>query len=212
MICSLFCTHLRSLLLLCLIFVVQIVRADLAVETTEPRQFGYVLGDKIERVFVVESAKKVQLNKEKLKLGRIDTWFSVVNLTDLGVSSSKPEFSLTYQVINVPEVPSMVEIASQAVHVFADGESKAIQIPKLLVTIAPLTPRLVSNMNGLENIRPDEDVGAISSIDTENRLQLYFLILILPFSLLIFCWTPWDRLFKNKNLPFNKGRREINWE
>ena len=109
MICSLFCAHLRSLLLLCLIFVVQIARADLAVETTEPRQFGYVLGDKIERIFVVESAKKVQLNKEKLKLGRIDTWFSVVNLRDLGVSSNKPKFSLTYQVINVPEVPSMVE-------------------------------------------------------------------------------------------------------
>ena len=86
MICSPFCAHLRSLLLLCLIFVVQIARADLAVEITEPRQFGYVLGDKIERIFVVESAKKVQLNKEKLKLGRIDTWFSVVNLRDLGVS------------------------------------------------------------------------------------------------------------------------------
>ena len=68
MIGSLFCAHLRSLLLLCLIFVVQIARADLAVETTEPRQFGYVLGDKIERVFLVESAKNVQLNKEKLKI------------------------------------------------------------------------------------------------------------------------------------------------
>ena len=209
MICSLFCAHLRSLVLLCLIFLVQTARADLAVETTEPRQFGYVLGDKIERVFVVESAKKVQLNREKLKLGRIDTWFSVVNLRDSGVSSNKPKFSLTYQVINVPEVPSMVEIASRTIDVIADGKPKAIQVPKLLVTIAPLTPRLVSNMDGLENIQPDEDVGMISSINTENRLQLYFLILILPFSLLIYCWMPWDRFFKNKNLPFNKGRREV---
>ena len=122
MICSLFCAHLRSLLLLCLIFIVQIARADLAVETTEPRQFGYVLGDKIERIFVIESAKKVQLNKEKLKLGRIDTWFSVVNLRDSGVSSNKPKFSLTYQVINVPEAPSMVEIASRTIDVIADGK------------------------------------------------------------------------------------------
>ena len=111
-------------------FLVQTVRADLAVETTEPRQFGYVLGDKIERIFVVESAKKVQLNKEKLKLGRIDTWFSVVNLRDLGVSSNKPKFSLTYQVINVPEAPSMVEIASRTIDVIADGKPKAIQGPK----------------------------------------------------------------------------------
>ena len=64
-------------------------------------------------------------------------------------------------------------------------------------------------MDGLENIQPDEDVGMISSINTENRLQLYLLILILPFSLLIYCWMPWDRVFKNKNLPFNKGRREV---
>ena len=209
MICSLFCGHLRSLLLLCLIFVVQFARADLAVEITEPRQFGYVLGDKIERFFVVESAKKVELNKEKLKLGRIDTWFSVVNLRDLGVSSNKPKFSLTYQVINVPEAPSMVEIASRTIDVIADGKPKAIQVPNLLVTIAPLTPLLVSNMDGLENIQPDEDVGMISSINTENRLQLYLLILIFPCSLLIFCWVPWDRFFKNKNLPFNKGRREV---
>jgi len=209
MICSLFCAHLKSLLLLCLIFVAQLARADLVVETTEPRQFGYVLGDKIERFFVVESAKKVELNKEKLKLGRIDTWFSVVNLRDLGVSSNKPKFSLTYQVINVPEAPSMVEIASRTIDVIADGKPKAIQVPNLLVTIAPLTPRLVSNMDGLENIQPDEDVGMISSINTENRLQLYLLILIFPCSLLIFCWVPWDRFFKNKNLPFNKGRREV---
>jgi len=191
------------------IFVVQIAKADLAVEITEPRQFGYVLGDKIERIFVVESAKKVQLNKEKLKLGRIDTWFSVVNIGDSDISSNKPRFSLTYQVINIPEAPSMVEIASRTIEVFADGKPKAIQVPKLLVTIAPLTPRLVSNMDGLENIQPDEDVGMISSINTENRLQLYLLILILPFSLLIYCWMPWDRFFKNKNLPFNKGRREV---
>ena len=209
MICSLFCAHLKSLLLLCLIFVAQLARADLVVETTEPRQFGYVLGDKIERFFVVESAKKVELNKEKLKLGRIDTWFSVVNLRDLGVSSNKPKFSLTYQVINVPEAPSMVEIASRTIDVIADGKPKAIQVPNLLVTIAPLTPLLVSNMDGLENIQPDEDVGMISSINTENRLQLYLLILIFPCSLLIFCWVPWDRFFKNKNLPFNKGRREV---
>ena len=187
----------------------QLGRADLAVETTEPRQFGYVLGDKIERFFVVESAKKVELNKEKLKLGRIDTWFSVVNLRDLGVSSNKPKFSLTYQVINVPEAPSMVEIGSRTIDVIADGKPKAIQVPNLLVTIAPLTPLLVSNMDGLENIQPDEDVGMISSINTENRLQLYLLILIFPCSLLIFCWVPWDRFFKNKNLPFNKGRREV---
>ncbi len=209
MIWSLFCAHPRSLLLLCLMFVVQIAKADLAVETTEPRQFGYVLGDKIERTFVVESAKQVELNKEKLKLGRIDTWFSVVNIRDSGVSSNKPKFSLTYQVINVPETPSMVEIASRTIDVIVDGKPKAIQVPKLLVTIAPLTPRLVSNMDGLENIQPDEDVGMISSINTENRLQLYLLVLILPFSLLIYCWVPWDRFFKNKNLPFNKGRREV---
>ena len=209
MIGSLLCARFRSLLLLCLIFVVQLARADLAVEITEPRQFGYVLGDKIERVFLVESAKNVQLNKEKLKLGRIDTWFSVVNIKDLGVSANKPKFSLTYQVINVPEAPAMVEIASRTIDVIADGKPAFVQVPKLLVTIAPLTPRLVSNMGGLENIQPDEDVGMISSVNTENRLQVYSLILILPFSLLIYCWVPWDRFFKNKNLPFNQGRREV---
>ena len=159
----------------------------MVIEITEPRQFGYVLGDKIERVFLVESAKNVQLNEEKLRLGRIDTWFSVVDLRDLGVSANKPKFSLTYQVINVPEAPSMVEIASRKVGVIADGKPAFVEVPKLLVTIAPLTPRLVSNMGGLENIQPDEDVGMISSVNAENRLQVYSLILILPFSLLLFC-------------------------
>ena len=42
------------------------------------------------------------------------------------------------------------------------------------MTIAPLTPRLVSNMGGLENIQPDEDVGMISSVNAENRLQVVF--------------------------------------
>ena len=89
----------------------------------------------------------------------------------------------------------MVEIASRKVDVIADGKPAFVQVPKLLVTIAPLTPRLVSNMGGLENIQPDEDVGMISSVNTENRLQVYSLILILPFSLLIFCWMPWDKIF-----------------
>ena len=65
MIGSLFCAHLRSLLLLCLIFVVQLARADLAVGKLNPA-IWVCSGDKIERVFVVESAKNVQLNKEKL--------------------------------------------------------------------------------------------------------------------------------------------------
>ena len=73
----------------------------------------------------------------------------------------------------------------------------AVQVPKLLVTVAPLTPRLVSNMDGLENIRPDEDVGMVSSISTQNRLQVYSLALILPVSLLIFCWMPWDKFFNH---------------
>ena len=206
---SFFCEHFRSSVLLCLIFVMQLAKADMVIEITEPRQFGYVLGDKIDRVFVVESAKNVQLNKEKLKLGRIDTWFSVVDLRDLGVSSGKPKFILTYQVINVPEAPSMVEIASRTVHVLADGKPMTVQVPKLLVTVAPVTPRLVSNMDGLENIQPDENVGIVSYINTESRLRLYSLILILPFSLLLFCWMPWDKFFKNKNLPFNRGRREM---
>ena len=80
----------------------------------------------------------------------------------------------------------MVEIASRKVDVIADGKPAFVQVPKLLVTIAPLTPRLVSNMGGLENIQPDEDVGMISSVNAENRLQVYSLILILPFSLLLF--------------------------
>ena len=68
----------------------------------------------------------------------------------------------------------MVEIASRTIDVIADGKPAFIQVPKLLVTIAPLTPRLVSNMGGLENIQPDEDVGMISSVNTENRLQVIF--------------------------------------
>ena len=200
---------LQGLLFPLLIFFASSAKAELAVEITEPRQFGYVLGDKIERVFMVKSMKDVELDKEKIRLGRIDTWFSIVSLEDLGTKLGKPMFSLTYQVINIPKVPSMVEIASQNVNIFADGKPKNIKIPKLLVTIAPLTPRLVSNMGGLENIQPDEDLGLVSSTFTENKLRIYLLFSFVPFSLLIFCWAPWERIMRKKNLPFTLGRKEV---
>ena len=50
---------LQGLLFPLLIFFASSAKAELAVEITEPRQFGYVLGDKIERVFIVKSMKDV---------------------------------------------------------------------------------------------------------------------------------------------------------
>ena len=92
----------------------------------------------------------------------------------------------------------MVEIASRKVDVIADGKPAFVQVPKLLVTIAPLTPRLVSNMGGLENIQPDEDVGMISSVNAENRLQVYSPDFNFTILVILLCWMPWDKFFKLK--------------
>ena len=80
--------------------------------TVEPKQFGYVLGDVFERRIILETPKKyLQDQRDGLvKIERINNWFSITKAEIVESEKSKQQIKISYQVVNVPDKPEMVEV------------------------------------------------------------------------------------------------------
>jgi mxaA protein len=119
------------------------------VRTVEPRAFGYVVGDLIERQVVLQLPQAMTLPAEALpRPGRIDAWLALRHAQLQG-----SELRLTYQMIGAPAAVRTITLPSLALQPL--GAAHPIEIPEYQVTAGPLTPELVAATPGLPELQPD---------------------------------------------------------
>ena len=118
-------------------------QAILANEVTNPRSFGYVVGDKIRREVHLNLRSGYRLDEASLpKPGRLDRWLEVA-APEVGVepisNGQRYRLVLTYQLFNAPQALETVTVPQQNLRIVGASQALTTLIPALRVTIAPLT-------------------------------------------------------------------------
>ena len=103
----------------------------------------------------------------------------------------------------------MVVVPNFEINIVEGTKKSQIIVPELLVTLAPITPAIVSNRDGLQNIQPQKKVPNVSSKNINSNIILWIISLIIPSLILTYLWAPWQLLFPQKKLPFSYAESKL---
>ncbi|HMK13524.1 MAG TPA: hypothetical protein VK460_00720 [Burkholderiales bacterium] len=167
----------------------RLVCADSAIldfQVANPRPFGYVIGDTLERKIEVEAVRPFALETDKLpKAGRVNTWLDLQKIklaSDIGVRSTRYQLTLTYQLINSPEAVKNLTLPKVSLRLEAGGKVALQEAPEFFFSAAPITPPEVLAGEGLDVMRPDQPPLLIP--ETVHRVLFMFCLSALTLALL----------------------------
>jgi mxaA protein len=136
-----------------------------ALQTVEPRPFGYTVGDVLVRRVVVERGSHATVDPASLpKPGRYGRWFALREATALpdGVR-------LAYQLVNVPLQPEHQNLPSLTLRLIGpDGSAREEAIGPFTVTMSPVGHFGAYDVIQASDVRPDLEPRPI---ETGGRLQ-----------------------------------------
>jgi mxaA protein len=152
------------------LFALAVSTRALALQTIEPRPFGYTVGDVLERTLLVEGAQEGTLDPASLpRPGRTGRWFQLRAVTAL------PEGArLTYQIVNLPEQADQENLPSLRVRVIGpDGRAREADIGPFTVAMTPVARFASYDVIDADAIRPDRDPQPIDTSRRRARVFLY---------------------------------------
>jgi mxaA protein len=134
-------------------------RAPVGVSVRQPRAFGYVIGDRLEQRITLSAPAGMSLDVRSLpRPGRTGLWLelSPPRLTwDRHDDTTRYRLSLDYQVVNVPEQVTTIDLPAVDLVFIGRGGRQAALLDEWPITIAPITPTYVLGRAGLAETRPD---------------------------------------------------------
>lgn len=147
---------LRAALLFGLVFASWSVMAEVVVEqldVQQPRGFGYLIGDKFQRVVDLRLRKPYRLDMTSLPVaGRLTHWLAIetphVDQQDLS-HSTQYRLHFTYQVVNISPDEQDISLPE---HLLQYGDSK--EILKALVPATRIRVSVISDF-GHDDLQPD---------------------------------------------------------
>lgn len=184
--------------------------ASSVIEIVNPRPFGYVIGDTLQRTIIVDTPDL--LHRDALpKPGRVDAWLELRHIkVDQRRSGSSTRYAILfdYQIMTVAE--DVKTLALPRIKLEFAGPANAMaeigEVAEWPITVAPVTPQYVLARDGLEALRPDRPVELIDTAHHRLRLWLYaslFAALVSYFAYHRYV-AP---MFSRK--PFARARREL---
>ncbi|MGH8168258.1 MAG: hypothetical protein ACREQ1_13530 [Woeseiaceae bacterium] len=187
-------------------------QAILANEVTDPRTFGYVVGDKIRREVRVSLRSGYRLDEASLpKPGRLDRWLEVAT-PEVGVEPTSDgqryRLVLTYQLFNAPQALETVTVPQQNLRIVGESQDLTTLIPALRVTIAPLTSAIPLDRLTGASLVDDRPPGPLPVAPRQARLAWTVAALLV---LLLYMASRRSMLafVKRANLPFSRAVREL---
>jgi mxaA protein len=165
-----------------------------SVRTLEPRPYGHVVGDLIERSIDIALPAGADLRDEGLpRPGRIDNWFEVRRVQRLRQAGGV-QLQITYQVVNSPRAVATAELPAMVLQLTA-GPSAAV--PAWPVHLSALTPTTALARAGLDELQADIAPERAALAPIAARLALWgALLAALAFALALRRfphWAVWRR-------------------
>ncbi|MDQ3195001.1 MAG: hypothetical protein M3Q32_01140 [Pseudomonadota bacterium] len=180
-----------------------------SVFVSEPRPFGYVIGDLVERTITMIVAEPARLQADSIpKAGRYGAWLELrrADLDSHEVSRSiRYRLTLTYQIMNVAPEVQTIELPPLRFS-FDRAPPFAREVAGWPITVAPLTPEFVLARGGLEALRTDRAPPLIDTSAHRSRLWLYAALFAIVLSM--YAWARFGAVWLARK-PFARAYREI---
>ncbi len=155
-----------------------------AVQTIEPRAFGYTVGDALERRIRVDPVEEGVLDAASLpRPGRTGRWFAL-----RAVALESGGARLTYQIVNTPVAPAQENLPALRVQVIGPaGGAHAADIGPFTVAMFPVA--LLGPYDSIQesDLRPDAQPAAIDTVARRKRVLGYAAGLLITMGL---WWAP----------------------
>lgn len=192
-----------------------IARADdavLRVEASEPRAYGYQVGDHVQRHVVVHAPAGWILDEASLPRpggrGTALELRSVQRRTSAAGNGQRIEIDLDYQVFLAPAAVRTVEIAPIALRFSGAARTEDLRIDAWPVTIAPLVQVEAPTRRGLGELQPDRPPLLRDTSAPRTRLLAWAAIALLLIATLAVAYLgpPWRAA---RNRPFGVAWRQL---
>lgn len=186
--------------------------ATLRVQASEPRAFGYQVGDHVRRRVTVQVPAGWTLDQASVPRpgGRgLALELRAVRQRESTVSGGRRiEFELDYQVFLAPAAPRTVEIAPFRLKFDAAARSEEALVEAWPVTVAPLAQVEAPVRRGLGELRPDRPPLPLDTAPLRQRLTAYATAAaLLALALAIaYLGPPWRAA---RNQPFGMAWRRL---
>ena len=147
------------------------------VSTTEPRAYGWQLGDVLQREVHISADAAFTLEVDSLpRPGRIGSSFELRGVAHehsrVAGGGHTHRLRLEYQVFLSPAVVKTLELPPLVLRFASANGSRDVRVDAWPVTVAPLVPVEVSPRRGLGELQPDEPPPLLDTTATRTRLAL----------------------------------------
>jgi mxaA protein len=203
----------RAFVLLLAAFTLATAADDtITVSADEPRAFGYMVGDVVEREITIESPRTLELDPDSvpkpgrrggsLELQRADWHRDREGDTDVY------RLRLRYQVFLSPPAVRTIEMPPVTLHFAGMPRPQDVRIDAWPVTVSPLAPVDVSPRNGLGEMRPDLPAPPIDTRDLHARLAVAAALgaLLAGYLVVVHVGVPW---WSRGHRPFSEAWRQL---
>jgi mxaA protein len=144
------------------------------VEASEPRSFGYQVGDTVQRHVTVHAPDGWRLDEASLprpgRRGQAIELRRVDAATFAEAGGHRHELTLEYQVFLAPAAVRTLELPTLRLRLSDAARSEDFRVEAWPVTVAPLVPVEVSPRRGLGELQPDRPPPPIDTAPLRMRL------------------------------------------
>ncbi|MEP7298476.1 MAG: hypothetical protein ABI702_20010 [Burkholderiales bacterium] len=199
-------TLVATLLSLALVGLAGAEPQTLGVRSSEPRAFGYTVGDVVTRRIALQVPSGSKLDEESLpragSRGRaLELQRVVLRRSITGVPE---ELQLDYQIFLAPRELRVLEIPALVLHFDGSPRAQTLRIDAWPLTVAPLTPAEPSPRDGLGELRPDQEPPRIDTSAVRTRLVAEAAVgaLLLAYLAHVYLVLPWSA---RRRRPFGRA-------
>ena len=163
---------------------------------SEPRAFGYTVGDMVSRRIALEvpagltlaedSLPRVGGRGKALELRRVELHRSITGVPD--------ELRLDYQVFLAPREVRVLEMPPIELRFEGTPRTQTLRVDAWPVTVAPLAPVDASPREGLGELRPDREPPLVDTSAARTRLavEAVLALLLLGYLAWVYVGVPWQ--------------------
>lgn len=180
--------------------------------TSEPRAFGYQVGDVVSRSVTVHAPDGLVLDESSVPQpgvrGKALELRSVARSSSAESGARRHELTLAYQVFLSPLQARTLEMPTFALRFQGQPRDQEIRIEAWPVTVSPLVPVEVSPRRGLGELQPDTLPPLIDTTAGHNRLIVYggMLLVLLSYLAHVYIGLPW---WSRAHRPFTQAWRTL---
>jgi mxaA protein len=172
---------------------------------TQPRPFGYVVGDLLEQRVLLQANHHGLEPVSLPRPGRVSVWLERRAAHIASDAQGRRWLAVEYQLINAPQRLTTVNVPTWTLNT-KTGE--ALSVAQWPLSVGPLTARTVISQGGLQELRADRPAPAIPTDPIVRQIDLWAGAFVL--TLLLWAgWLLWRNWRAALNHPFARAAREM---